>query len=74
MSLRDRLEDIKNDTAQAPVHAPRPDFVEHKAYQELKSRIHRKLLDRVDLVMMESMAPEQLQEELKTLVERLLAE
>lgn len=74
MSLRDRLEDIKKDTAQAPVATQQTKFVDNKAYQELKSRVHRKLLDRVDLGMMESMAPEQLQEELKILVERLLSE
>ncbi len=74
MSLRDRLEDIKNDTAVAPVATPQNGFVEHKSYRELKTRIHRKLLDRVDLAMMETMSPEQLREELKTMVERLLAE
>jgi pilus assembly protein CpaF len=74
MSLRDRLDDIKNYTAEVPVQNARGGFVEHKAYQALKSRIHRKLLDRVDLIMMESMAPDQLREELKTLVERLLSE
>jgi pilus assembly protein CpaF len=76
MSLRDRLEDIKNDPTQAAVAMPvRPSGLgESKAYHELKSRIHRKLLDRVDLAMMESMAPIKLREELKTLVERLLSE
>lgn len=74
MSLRDRLEDIKNDTTQVPLNAPDNGFMGNKIYQELRSRIHRKLLDRVDLAMMENMAPEQLREELKTLVERLLAE
>jgi len=76
MSLRDRLEDIKNDPTQEPLAVPmRQSMVtESKVYQELKSRIHRKLLDRVDLSMMESMAPAQLREELKTLVERLLTE
>lgn len=74
MSLRDRLEDIKNDTAQAPVATQQTGFMGNKVYQELRSRIHRKLLDRVDLTMMENMAPEQLREELKTLVERLLSE
>lgn len=74
MTLRDRLEDVKNEKAQAPVQDLPNEFVGNKAYQELKSRIHRKLLDRVDLVMMESMPPEQLQEELKGVVERLLAE
>jgi len=74
MSLRDRLEDIKNDTTQVPLNAQNDGFMGNKIYQELRSRIHRKLLDRVDLAMMENMAPEQLREELKTLVERLLAE
>ena len=74
MSLRDRLEDIKNDTTQVPLNVPNNGFMGNKIYQELRSRIHRKLLDRVDLAMMENMAPEPLREELKTLVERLLAE
>lgn len=74
MSLRDRLEDIKNDTTQVPLNVPNNGFMGNKIYQELRSRIHRKLLDRVDLAMMENMAPELLREELKTLVERLLAE
>lgn len=74
MSLRDRLEDIKKDTAQAPTTTPQIGFMGNKVYQELRSRIHRKLLDRVDLAMMENMPPELLREELKTLVERLLSE
>ena len=74
MSLRDRLEDIKNDTAQAPLNTQNNGFMGNKVYQELRSRIHRKLLDRVDLTMMENMAPELLRTELKTLVERLLTE
>lgn len=79
MSLRDRLEEIKKD--EAPVSLTTPvqpmqqyGFMAYQEYQALKSRIHRKLLDRVDLVMMESMSSERLREELKTLVERLLAE
>jgi len=74
MSLRDRLEDIKGDNSQIPLQEPQSGFAVNMAYQELKSRIHRKLLDRVDLSLMESMAPAQLQEELKGIVERLLAE
>lgn len=74
MSLRDRLEDIKGDNAQIPLQEPQSGFAVNMAYQQLKSRIHRKLLDRVDLSLMESMAPAQLQEELKGIVERLLAE
>lgn len=74
MSLRDRLEDIKNDTTQVPLNVPDNGFMGNKIYQELRSRIHRKLLDRLDLSMIENMAPELLREELKTLVERLLVE
>lgn len=74
MTLRDRLEDIKNDQTVTPVVIPQTNFVEHKSYRELKTRIHRKLLDRVDLAMMETMSPDQLREELKSMVERLLAE
>ncbi len=74
MSLRDRLEDIKNDTTQVPTATPQTGFMGNKVYQELRSRIHRKLLDRVDLAMMENMPPELLRVELKTLVERLLSE
>ena len=57
MSLRDRLEDIKNDTAQAPLNTQNNGFMGNKVYQELRSRIHRKLLDRVDLAMMELIQP-----------------
>ena len=74
MSLRDRLEGIKNDPTQEPLAMRQSGITESKVYQDLKSRIHRKLLDRVDLSIMESMAPAQLKEELKTLVERLLTE
>jgi pilus assembly protein CpaF len=74
MSLRDRLEEIKKETVLVPVVTEHPGLMVNKVYQELRSRIHRKLLDRVDLSMMENMAPELLREELKNLVERLLSE
>lgn len=74
MSLRDRLEGVKKDTAQISLRDASLGFAENKAYQEMKSRIHRKLLDRVDLGMMESMPPDQLRLELSKLVELLLAE
>jgi pilus assembly protein CpaF len=74
MSLRDRLEEVKDEAVQAPVHASKVEFVENRVYQELKARIHRKLLDRVDLVVMEKMQPDQLGRELKSLVETLLGE
>lgn len=75
MSLRERLESIQNDTAQAPVSPQQQaHYFDNKAYQELKSRIHRKLLDRVDLAVMETLSTERLLEELRIMVERLLAE
>jgi len=74
MSLRDRLEDVKKDAVQELQSNQTDGVMGNKVYQELRSRIHRKLLDRVDLAMMENMAPELLRAELKTLVERLLTE
>lgn len=74
MTLRDRLENIKHDAVQVPVTTPQAILAETRPYQELKSRIHQKLLDRVDLAVMESLSPDRLQEELRVLVERLLAE
>lgn len=74
MSLRERLETIQSDTAMAPVATQQTGFTDNKAYQELKSRIHRKLLDRVDLAVMETLSPDRLRDELKIMVERLLAE
>ena len=74
MSLRDRLEDVKNDAVLEPQGNQTDGLMGNKVYQELRSRIHRKLLDRVDLSMMENMPPELLTAELKTLVERLLTE
>ena len=76
MSLRDRLDALK----QAPNSVVHPLVrsgaagVEFETYHELKSRIHQKLLERVDLAIMESMSPDRLREELRNLVERLLAE
>jgi len=74
MSLRDRLEDVKNDAVLEPQGNQANGLMGNKVYQELRSRIHRKLLDRVDLSMMENMAPELLTTELRVLVERLLTE
>lgn len=74
MSLRDSLDVTKNTVTQTQVSTQKNGFMDNNAYQELRSSIHRKLLDRVDLSMLESMSPERLREELKILVERLLIE
>jgi pilus assembly protein CpaF len=47
---------------------------QYESYHALKSRIHQKLLERVDLKVMESLAPEKLRDELKILVDRILSE
>ncbi len=45
-----------------------------RAYHETKARIHQVLLGRIDLEAMESLSPENLKEELRQMVERLLVE
>jgi len=72
MSLRERL---ASQTAPAGVVLLRPETgLGHSAYQHLKIGIHQKLLDRVDLAVMESLTEERLRAEIALLVERLLTE
>jgi pilus assembly protein CpaF len=73
MSLRERLQAHQANAQGVVVLRPEPG-IGHTAYQELKVRIHQKLLDRVDLSVMESLTPERLKEEIAILVERLLSE
>jgi pilus assembly protein CpaF len=70
MSLRERL---ANQTTAVVMLRPEAG-IGHSAYQELKVAIHQKLLDRVDLAVMESLTEQRLREEIALLVERLLAE
>ncbi len=74
MSLRDRLQESKNGTEHLSENGNGDGFMKTNSYQELRSRVHRKLLGRLNLAMMENMAPELLREELKTLTERILSE
>jgi pilus assembly protein CpaF len=70
MSLRERLA-----TPTTGVVMLRPEGgIGHAAYQQLKVSIHQKLLDRVDLTVMESLTAERLREEIAQLVARLLAD
>ncbi len=50
------------------------DAIDNRAYQQLKHRIHQTLLDRVDLESMQRLTQDQIRDELKILVERLLEE
>ena len=68
MSLRERLAN------QAGVVMLRPEAGIGHSISGLKVAIHQKLLDRVDLAVMESLTEERLREEIAQLVQRLLAE
>ena len=72
MSLRQRLESVTPETA-ARTPAP-PESGTGRVYQALKMRIHQLLLSRIDLEAMEGLEPDRLREELRLMVERLLAE
>ena len=72
MSLRERL---ASQAHPSDLAALKPESrIGSSAYQALKVNIHQKLLDRVDLSLMESLSEERLKEEIGLLVERLLAE
>jgi pilus assembly protein CpaF len=51
-----------------------PESIDNRAYQQLKHRIHQTLLDRVDLEGMQRLTQDQIRDELRILVERLLEE
>ncbi|MDH5553144.1 MAG: CpaF family protein [Nitrosomonas sp.] len=77
MSIRDRLqrwgESGTNDADQIRAIEDNAQL-EKVSYQDLKARIHQKMLDRVDLAVMESLPAERLMSEIKGLVEQLLVE
>ncbi|MEF9930366.1 MAG: CpaF family protein [Massilia sp.] len=61
--------------AQAPrAAAVRGGPIDNRAYHQLKSRIHEALLDRIDLESMQRLNGDQIRQELRLLVERLLEE
>jgi pilus assembly protein CpaF len=72
MSLREKLANQSLPTGVVMLK-PGPG-IGHTAYQSLKTSIHQKLLDRVDLAVMESLSEERLKEEIAALVARLLLE
>jgi len=73
MSLRDRLQATQVNSDAVVMLRPQPSLSQ-ATYENLKISIHQKLLDSVDLSIMESLSPERLRAEIATLVERLLAE
>ena len=72
MRLRQRLESVSPENALRSQAASDPSA--SRAYQSLKLHIHQLLLSRIDLEAMENLAPERLRDELRLMVERLLAE
>src|SRR5262249_46649318 len=75
ISLRDKLSggDSGNPSTGSG-HTGSGPAVFGEAYKQLKSRIHLKLLDKVDLAALESLSSEDLRREISALVERLLDE
>ena len=76
MSLRDRLGAAAQGYLSSTLSdvAPEPPGAPTRAYHVTKAHIHQMLLGRLDLEAMESLAPENLKEELRQMVERLLLE
>jgi len=70
ISLRERLGSTS--TTPRPVAQRGP--IDNRAYHQLKARIHESLLDRVDLESMQRLSADQVRQELRLLVERLLEE
>jgi pilus assembly protein CpaF len=73
MSLRERLQEVRGNGA-GPMAVVQVGRRDDAGYHELKTRLHKDLLERVDLSVMEGMSAERLREEIKSLVERMLAE
>ncbi|WP_026259245.1 CpaF family protein [Uliginosibacterium gangwonense] len=75
MSLRERLESVNSTstTPSAEAATSRTAIARsNQAYQELKSHLHKVLLDRIDLEAMEKLTPDRLLAELRSMVESLL--
>jgi pilus assembly protein CpaF len=49
-------------------------FTEHNGYRSVKARIHQQLLEKADLQQMQTLGAEQLRDELRSIIERLLAD
>ena len=72
MSLRETLEEYSEPASLPETRGER--LQARSARAALKARVHGKLLDQIDLSVVEHMAPEQLKAELKVLVEKLIVD
>ena len=73
MGLRERLEAAVGGFV-APPDVQEEAAVSTRSYQVAKGRLHQLLLSRMDLEAMAALSPERLRDELRLLVERLVAE
>src|SRR5436189_6249923 len=69
MALRERLIG-NNNNAPGPV----ADSTGQQSFQEMKSRLHRTLINRMDLTKLSSLTPEQVHAEVSRLAESVLAQ
>ena len=73
MSLREQLESSNPVRGSYGTPNPKRKMIEVTAYRELKARIHRALIERIDLQMMDTLPINLFQTELKRMVEDLLS-
>lgn len=73
ISIRDRLGNV-NSNRRDPPNRQNGGSVDNRTYQDLKHKIHQTLLERVDLKNMQRLSATQMQDEIRTFVERLLEE
>jgi len=78
MSVRDRFQQWGKNSSADPNSSDTSEehskLDEKQNYQKIKSSIHQKMLDRVDLSVMESLPTDRLLSEIKILVEQLILE
>jgi pilus assembly protein CpaF len=74
MSLRQRLEQARPKETITQEVSAKPTTRDDSAYHDLRVRIHRKLLEKVDLAALEAFPQERVRAEIKSIVERLLGE
>ena len=70
MALRERLIGNNNTNASGPV----ADGSGQHSFQEMKSRLHRTLINRMDLTKLQTLTPEQVHAEVSRLAEAVLAQ
>ena len=73
-TLRERLANTAARETAGGLTAGREGGIGSRAYHDLKVRLHQSILDRLDLERMQRMDADHLRQELKTIVEKMLAE